>query len=149
MAPSIGYSRTREGDALMEKRLRETVELAKQARIIKYTEAQTIQTEQYETPEPPSNPSEAEAMNLLIVRGPILKPSMDAVFEALVVAGKATRTLAQDGFLYALKQKVTKKDSPLKGKKVTFTKPPKIDKVVRDDGLEEWTYTLVGDEEMI
>ena len=159
---SIGYSRTREGDALMERRLRETVELAKQDRIIKYAEAQTLSVLQFEIPEAPQDEQEAKAMRVLVINSPLalgvkevsalMSSAQDLTLlalQGLVRAGAATERFDGEKPVFALKHKLVLKDSDLKGKKVTFTKPPKITKVVRDDGIEEWTYTLVGDEEVI
>lgn len=150
--PGVSFSRTRESALLMEQKLKETVELAKQATLIKYTEAQTIPVEQFVTPEMPVDKNQAQAMKLLVVRGPlrvaevaklmgITEALAEIALNGLVAETKAIKDFQGDNWCFILQQTVVKKDHPYKGKKPMFDPAPTYKTVTRSDGIEEMTCT--------
>lgn len=160
--PQISYSRTRESDALMEKRLREAAELSKQDTLIKFKEAQVLPVEHLVTPDVPIDPNEAAAMQFLVIKGPLNVAEManlmrigelmaESILNGLTAGdnAKATKSLEGDKWVYRLRHKVVKTDHPYKGKRPAFKDKPTITKVMRDDGMEDWVYTLEYKEEVI
>ena len=157
---TISYSRARESDAQMQASLDKAVESQKGKWDIKLKEAQSMQVKRYKNPEPPENPQEAKAMQMLITRGPMrsdeLVPLLDLIglnkdeaavliLHKLVDAGKATRSVDERGVHYALKQVEEDADSPYKGKKLKAWGKPVVTKSIREDGQEVWTTTVEGD----
>ena len=116
---------------------------------IKITEAQTIQVETPANPEPPTDAVQAQAMRILIERGPtgpIIVPA-DA-FEALVVSGKASKSWSKQGdILYTLVSVMKKVDSPYKGQTPGAWSQPKVTRKIREDGKEEWTIDCEAEAE--